>query len=128
MSEELKNFAREASGGEPAAEAANARVLARFAAAGAAPEGAKARVLAALEARRKPLAPRLVPAFAISAAVVAAFLLLRPGARPEPLLSTDWLSYDNFPYYSDEARQYLNPADPEERSLEGLIPSAEDGF
>jgi ferric-dicitrate binding protein FerR (iron transport regulator) len=126
--EDLNEFIRAVSDGNPAKEAAGARVLAAFEAAGKPPLGAKERVLASLPGRPvRSGARRLVPAFGLAAAV-AAFLLLRPAPGPEPLLSTDWRSYDNFPYYSNEARMYLNPIDPEARSLDGLIPSAEYGF
>jgi len=127
MSEEMDDFIRSVSDGDPVTETANRRVMAAFTAAGRAPAGMKDRVLAAAtSSRRSRTAVILAPALALS--VLAVFLLLRQEPAVAPQYSPDWLCYENFPYYSDDARQYLNPLDPEGVTLDTLIPSAEKGM
>lgn len=125
--EELKGFMKAVSDGDAGVEAANAKVAALFAAAAAqAPEGAQARVLARVKAGPSPY--RRPAAFlAAGLAFAALVLVLRPAAAPAPLLAPDWRSYDNFPYYTDEARMYLEPLPLEGQAVDGLIPSAEYG-
>jgi hypothetical protein len=126
MSEEMEDFVRSVSDGNPVTEAANRRVMAAFNAVGRAPAGMKASVLAAATSqRRSRTAVILAPVLAFS--VLAVFLLLRQKPAVAPQYSPDWLCYENFPYYSEDARQYLNPPDPEGVTLDTLIPSSEKG-
>lgn len=127
MSEEIEDFIRSVSDGDPVTEAANRRVIATFNAVGRVPAGMKVRVLAAATSpHRSRTAAILAPALALS--VLAVFLLLRQKPAAAPQYSPDWLCYENFPYYSDDARHYLNPPDPEGITLDTLIPSSEKGM
>ncbi|OGS10462.1 MAG: hypothetical protein A2234_00715 [Elusimicrobia bacterium RIFOXYA2_FULL_58_8] len=129
---ELENFIKETSDNEPQKTAANREVLARFMKAGAEiPPGAMERVRASLESRPA-AAPwfyrKAAPALALCAVAVAAVILTRPSGEPVPLVSPDWRSYENFPYYAAEGRLYVSGVSPDWRSADTLVIDAASAY
>ena len=131
MKEETEKFIRSVSDGDTGEENINRRIMSVFEAAGKPPEGARERVLASVSKRRSRVktAAILVPALACS--FLAVFILLhretrRPVHETEEY-SADWLSYENFPYYKEEAKNYLNDTE-KNGDRDYFHPSAETGM